>query len=257
MKRSNKRAESIILLLSFILLISACSGDDDVVPIIPSVTVAIDKQIVEPCDDISFTSTSTEASSIRWDFGDGNFSEEENPTHTYSDFGEYDVVATVTSSTGDVSNANITAAVGERVFAGFVVNSISETDANGNAWDADGTGPEIFFGATAQSSQEGITLYPIGTDVTNADIQATDLRGIGGLLPENDRVRFTNEPWDFLLIDDDDPLGAFDAEEIMYVFTINPVTIDREELSFETGQGVILVEESGFTIRLLCILQTP
>lgn len=244
-------------LLALMILISSCGGDDEVSPIIPSVTILLDREIVEPGDNISFTSIVSEASSIRWDFGDGNFSENENPSHAYTESGEYNVVATVTSSTGDTQTANVTAVVGERVFAGFVVNTISETDANGGAWDADGSGPELYFGSTPQSSQAGITLYLLGTDVTNASIAATEFGGLGGILPENDRQVFTSELWDFLLIDDDDPLGEFDENEIMAVFTLNPVTAPRDELNFENGQGIILIEESGYTIRILYLLQAP
>lgn len=38
------------------------------------------------------------AVSYAWDFGDGDVSEEANPTHTYDGFGTFDVTLTVTSS---------------------------------------------------------------------------------------------------------------------------------------------------------------
>ena len=40
---------------------------------------------------IDFTSTSTNAESYIWDFGDGNSSTEQNPTYTYLEEGTYDV----------------------------------------------------------------------------------------------------------------------------------------------------------------------
>ncbi|MDC3348592.1 gliding motility-associated C-terminal domain-containing protein [Flavobacteriaceae bacterium] len=47
-------------------------------------------------DPITFTNLSTEEyTNVSWDFGDGNNSNEENPVHTYSRRGEYDVTLTV------------------------------------------------------------------------------------------------------------------------------------------------------------------
>ena len=47
-------------------------------------------------DPITFTNLSTEEyTNVSWDFGDGNTSTEENPVHTYSRRGEYDVTLTV------------------------------------------------------------------------------------------------------------------------------------------------------------------
>ncbi len=37
-----------------------------------------------------------------WDFGDGNSSTEQNPIHTYSEEGDYDVCLTITSQIGDI-----------------------------------------------------------------------------------------------------------------------------------------------------------
>jgi len=47
-------------------------------------------------DPITFTNLSSEEyTNVSWDFGDGNTSNEENPVHTYSRRGEYDVTLTV------------------------------------------------------------------------------------------------------------------------------------------------------------------
>lgn len=40
---------------------------------------------------VTFTNTSQNAASYTWDFGDGNFSTEANPVHTYPEDGQYDV----------------------------------------------------------------------------------------------------------------------------------------------------------------------
>jgi gliding motility-associated-like protein len=60
-------------------------------------------------DPIQFTNTATgDFESILWDFGDGNFSAEENPTHTYLEVGNYVVTQTVTYPFGCVYTHTIT-----------------------------------------------------------------------------------------------------------------------------------------------------
>jgi hypothetical protein len=48
----------------------------------------------------TFTNTSTYGTSFLWNFGDGNTSTEENPTHTYTDSGEFEVSLTVSNMCG-------------------------------------------------------------------------------------------------------------------------------------------------------------
>jgi len=60
-------------------------------------------------DPIQFTNESTgDYISISWDFGDGSFSNEENPTHTYASIGSYIVTQTVTYPFGCVYTRVIT-----------------------------------------------------------------------------------------------------------------------------------------------------
>ncbi len=49
---------------------------------------------------VDFTNLSTNANSFTWDFGDGNTSMEENPTHVYGASGEYEVILTVENDCG-------------------------------------------------------------------------------------------------------------------------------------------------------------
>lgn len=51
---------------------------------------------------VTFTNTSTDAiDGFEWDFGDGNTSTEENPVHTYADFGSYTATLIAKSSCGN------------------------------------------------------------------------------------------------------------------------------------------------------------
>jgi len=56
---------------------------------------------------INFTDESTDAISWSWDFGDGNLSSMQNPAHTYTETGIYDVILLVTNADG-CSNATTT-----------------------------------------------------------------------------------------------------------------------------------------------------
>ena len=63
-------------------------------------------------DPIQFTSEATgNFESILWDFGDGSFSTEENPVHTYASVGNYVVTLTVTYPFGCVYTSTITLTV--------------------------------------------------------------------------------------------------------------------------------------------------
>lgn len=50
--------------------------------------------------EVTFNSTSTNADTYEWDFGDGNFSFDEDPVHEYADAGTYVVTLTVTNECG-------------------------------------------------------------------------------------------------------------------------------------------------------------
>lgn len=64
---------------------------------------------VNPDDyqEVSFTNNSINAVNYSWDFGDGNTSDEENPTHTYMNEGTYTVILIATSSDGENSQVGM------------------------------------------------------------------------------------------------------------------------------------------------------
>ena len=55
---------------------------------------------------VTFTNTSTGATSYFWDFGDGNNSSDANPVHTYAVGGVYEVELTATNSCGNTVTTN-------------------------------------------------------------------------------------------------------------------------------------------------------
>ncbi|MFD1613904.1 PKD domain-containing protein [Gelatiniphilus marinus] len=76
-------------------------------------------------DEIQFTNTSTgDYQSISWDFGDGSFSSEENPTHTYLTVGSYAITQTVTYPFGCVYTKTITLII-EKGYALIMPNAFT------------------------------------------------------------------------------------------------------------------------------------
>ena len=73
---------------------------------------------------VSFTNTSSNATSYSWDFGDGNSSTETDPTHTYANDGDYTVVLTAINDCGSVTTTQIVTIVTAPV-AAFSANNTS------------------------------------------------------------------------------------------------------------------------------------
>ncbi|MDF1697203.1 MAG: PKD domain-containing protein [Saprospiraceae bacterium] len=93
---------------------------------------------------VDFTNTTVEGSSFVWDFGDGNTSTEENPSHTYEAEGTYEVLLSATNECGTTSsstmvsiNALPTAGLGAEVQSGcgpLTVEFTDESSSNVIAW---------------------------------------------------------------------------------------------------------------------------
>jgi PKD repeat protein len=90
----------------------------------------------------TFTDESILAVSYSWDFGDGDTSTDQNPTHTYTADGTYDVTLTTTNEAGVSKSITQAVPVGgiEATFAAVVLNGTgdeytTETGDNADAWD--------------------------------------------------------------------------------------------------------------------------
>jgi PKD repeat protein len=82
-----------------IVFISACNGDDPE----PADNPIASFQYEISADnflEVAFTNFSQNAVSYSWDFGDGNTSTEESPTHTYAAAGTYTIALTATGAEG-------------------------------------------------------------------------------------------------------------------------------------------------------------
>jgi len=229
-----------LVVFAAVLFMFSCGGDDTPA-VVPTVDFTHERQVVEPGVEVAFISTHTDATSFAWDFGDGNTSTDQNPTHTYTSTGNYAVSLTVTSSTGDNAISASSVVVGDRYMAVWAVESISFTNADGNAWDEDG-GPDLLYGFAAVSDGS-IPLFDLGMDITEDDFPI-------GLRYEAiaDQPLFTDENWAFILFENDEPFNQVDgSSDVMSGFEINPVTQALDDVDYETGQGVFRIAGNGYS----------
>ena len=83
---------SLFLLVTLLMAVMACTED------VPNASPQISFMVSEnPLvnQEVTFTNTSTKGSSFEWDFGDGNISTLENPTHVYLEAGRFTVTLIV------------------------------------------------------------------------------------------------------------------------------------------------------------------
>jgi len=87
------RRITFFLLVPAILVLLSCQKE-------PAASFTMSATSVSVGDAVTFTNTSTDASSFVWDFGDGSQETIENPTHVYTSSGSYTVSLEVTSENG-------------------------------------------------------------------------------------------------------------------------------------------------------------
>ena len=92
-----------ISIASLFFLISCSKNKGDP----PKASYSVSSNIARIGDTIYFQNTSTDADDYEWDFGDGNGSIEENPSHVYAENGNFTVLLKVynDSGTDEVSNS--------------------------------------------------------------------------------------------------------------------------------------------------------
>ena len=98
---------------------------------------------------ITFTSTSTNADTYAWSFGDGGTSTLANPSHTYSAAGVYNISLTVTNAKGSHTSSQSLTITAPVVYNNLSINKVSITnldwlDGAGAGWDAT-DGPDLYF----------------------------------------------------------------------------------------------------------------
>jgi gliding motility-associated-like protein len=97
---------------------------------------------------VNFRNTSPDAVSWQWNFGDGSSSTEENPSHTYTTEGSFDVTLSITSRNGCTNTSTLPAFINIRE----PIISLNNTPAGGCI-------PFTYTGRTTINSLEPINSY--------------------------------------------------------------------------------------------------
>ncbi|MGV6861478.1 MAG: lectin-like domain-containing protein [Putridiphycobacter sp.] len=131
---------------------------------------------------VNFTDNSTsdlgEITSYYWDFGDGTFSNLQNPSHSWSTSGTKNVTLTITDLSGctDVSNVNITVLPGiSTTFNIQDVNCFGGSDGAISTTPTNGTGPYTYNWDIPSNQQS-----PTGLSAGTYNLTITDNLGCTG-----------------------------------------------------------------------------
>ena len=148
----------------------------------PSFTAQVSDQTV------TFTPTGSGADSYAWDFGDGNTSTDQSPTHTYASDGSYTVTLTTTNGCGDAS-IDQTISVSSLPFAQFsagttsgctplIVQFTNQSSANSTdlAWSFPGGDPATSTDANPTVTYNSAGTFSVSLTATNA--QGSDVQSI-------------------------------------------------------------------------------
>lgn len=140
-----------VLLIFFAVLIG-CSKDDsqDQLPVVVASFDFIQSEV--NLNRFQFQNTSTNAIEFRWDFGDGNTSDDVSPVHEYTTVGEFIVTLTAfgTSNEFDTYSSEVT------VFSFWQPVHI-------NTWKLAREGHSITFGPNAENPDQWWTLSNDGS----------------------------------------------------------------------------------------------
>ncbi|MDR2927006.1 MAG: PKD domain-containing protein, partial [Cytophagaceae bacterium] len=146
----------------------------------PKASFGVQKDLVYiPDDKAIFFDYSTDAVQWYWQFGDGNISEEQSPTHEYQMKGKYDVSLKVTNSFGCVDS--ITLAAIEALQQGFIAFPNAFMPRPGDSQSA------------AQSATHALVFKPVYKDVDASSFVLQIFNRWGQLIYETHDIE---EGWD-------------------------------------------------------------
>ncbi|MDX1629125.1 MAG: PKD domain-containing protein [Fulvivirga sp.] len=215
--------KSPIVLLGILLLFSACEEDEPVAEFSIS-------DIVPPVGiDIQFTNKSLNGSRYTWQFGDGNTSPEENPTHAYELPGKYTVTLSVDDGKGNIVKKQRSVTVYNKMLTAVYLNKINEKKPSGEPWDEDNSLPDVYLQFVEISKADQGLGAKIGDNISN---ESLPWGGRTGQLK-------IDRDWELIVLD----LDVIDGEtyaELMFGFVFNL----REESTYDhdSHEGVTIYD---------------
>jgi len=243
----------LIAALTLLILLIGCSNEDPLLPI-PKVNFRTGTDILEVGKPVLFENLTTNASSYKWDFGDGQTSVEISPTITYDESGTFTVKLVAFTDDNQSDSVSREFDVGERVMTDILINSIPFHNPDNENWD-DPTGlpdstkyPDFILILSPQDDFSMSIWTPPIYDL------APFVLPVGFTLdPSGDPYILTDETWEMTFVDFDgeDIETAEESDfEIMEVITFNPVDIFTSTVN-EDGLGLIQVSIDQYSVDIL------
>jgi len=202
-----------ILIIFLTVLLGACSSIDEDFPVPPASTVS--KFSVEVLDEderrVQFNNKSivpenAGSATYTWSFGDGTTSSEESPTHTYEEFGEYEVkLVVLTSNSGEIKENSQELALLQAVDIDFTLyymdtdrlqligvgeqNVNADVNGFGNGLAIDREGGKLYY-----ADDDNLSLNSMNLDGSNQEVLYDGLTGIGSVTVDSEsaKVYWTN-----------------------------------------------------------------
>lgn len=209
------------IVVSFAMIVAACKDDDPLPASISDFDVA--NTVIEAWHPVKFRNKSVNAATFEWDFGDGEFSTEVSPSHTFDAPGTYDVTLTAITEDGQESIAVIPVEVGQRFLIGIDILRFPDLNPEGNNPNL----ALLFVPSNAQDLVPGeFYISPILENIgKNPDFQ------FPYEIPwdQDDVIPVTNQSYDFILFD---------------------VNLETETDTFLNGVGFNPVTRPGFLLSV-------
>jgi len=187
--------------------------------------------------EVTFTNTSTNATSYEWDFGDSQTSTEENPVHTYTNDGTYTVTLTATNVCGSVTTTQEVTVItpptagfsagGTQGCAPFTVNFTNESSENATSWEWEFPG-----GTPATSTDENPTVVYNEAGTYSVTLTATNAAG-------NSTVTQTD-----LIVVNDVPTAGFTSSTDLLEVTFTNTSSNATSYEWDFGDSQNSTEEN-------------
>ncbi|MFZ4400279.1 MAG: PKD domain-containing protein [Bacteroidales bacterium] len=157
-------------LLLIVVVIAASFGckKDEPIPI-PIANFTYTKSSQNAPSVVTFTNTSLNASSYSWNFGDGSTSNLDNPTHTFTQSGVFNITLNATGSGGTntiTQTINIDVAFTKAFIKKITILNLPFINSSGAGWDPS-SGPDVYYKITDINN---VILWALSTSNRNDDV---------------------------------------------------------------------------------------
>jgi len=187
---------------------------------------------------VGFTNSSSNTNTVSWDFGDGETSTDENPVHTYTEDGAYEVTLTATNECGSVETTELVVIATQGPIAAFSAESnegclpfeatfvnLSSGNSETFEWTFEGGDP-------ATSSEEN----PVVTYTSEGSFDVT-------LIATNGLGSDTFSLADFIVVKTT-PVPNFTSDDSMGTVTFTNSSDNATTYEWDFGDGETSTEEN-------------